>query len=94
MDIEEKTLNSKIKFSYLGLDENSTLVFQVGFECEGSRTYVTNKIPFNSVKIETLLNALELRSWEELPRKFARIRTQGNRIVAIGNVIEDRWFNI
>ena len=94
MDIEERTLNTKIKFSYLGLDENSTLVFQVGFEGPNARTYTTDKVPFASEKVETLLNALELRYWEELPRKFARIKICNNKVVAIGNVIEDKWFNM
>lgn len=84
--------NAKIKFSYLGLDD--ILTFQLGFECGESKPFVTDKIPANTPNIVCLLSVLDLRSWEELPRKFARIKIENNKIVAIGNLIENRWVDL
>ena len=89
---EEKIYNAKIKFSYLGFDETGSLTFQLGFECEGAKVYTTIKCPVDSITIKTILNVLELRSWEELPRKFARIKIHSNKIIGVGNLIEDKWF--
>ena len=83
-----QTLNAKIKFTFLGIEENR-LCYQLGFDIQGNLTVLTDKV-FN-VDIPTLLNTLEVRSWEELPRKFARIKVDGKRVVAVGNLIEDRW---
>ena len=91
---EERILNAKIKFSWLGLEENGSLTFQIGFDCENAKTFITSKNPADIEKIKVLLNVLELRSWEELPRKFARIKLNGTRIVAIGNLIENKWLEL
>ena len=90
-----QVLNAKIKFSYLGIEDNK-LCYQLGFEIQGGTSITTNKYyVHNTVFIEQILNVLEVRSWEELPRKFARIQVDtsnnGKKIIAIGNLIENKW---
>jgi hypothetical protein len=90
----EKIMNAKIKYSFLGI-ENNELFIEIGFECK-SGTISTGKFrPFSWENfIEDLLNTLELQRWEDLPRKYARIRVVDDRILFIGNLIEDRWVTI
>ena len=92
----ETIQNAKIKFSYLGVDEEGTPVFQLGFECRSGFTLVTEKRELVDVAfLAEILNTLEVRSWEELPRKFARVKTNENKkVVEIGNLIEDKWVRI
>ena len=84
--------NAKIKFSSLSLDDK--LTFQIGFECGETKTFVTDKLIAYVEAIELLLKVLEIHSWEELPRKFARIKIDDGKIIAIGNLIENKWMNI
>ena len=88
-------INAKIKFSFLGIDEEGTPLMQIGFDAKNGAQYVTDKVTFVDVSIiRDILNTLEVRSWEELPRKFARIKLDGRRVVAIGNLIEDKWMEV
>ena len=87
-----QTLNAKIKFSFLGVSD--ALCFQLGFDTQGGTTYKTDFIPADVDLITRLLNTLELHSWEELPRKFARIQVSGYQIKAIGNLIENKWIQL
>jgi len=88
-------INAKIKYSFLGVDENSSLYCQIAFEGKNGSSYTTSKIVFSNISfIKDILNTLEVRSWEELSRKFARIKTDDKRVVAIGNLIEDKWVKV
>ena len=94
----EKILNAKIKFTNLSgygyNDNNLTLV--MGFDVEKNQTYQTEKLLINPKQIKTILSVLELNAWEELPRKFARIKVEipGNKIIAVGNLLDERWVNL
>ena len=88
----EKTVNAKIKYSYLGFDEDKLLVIEMGFECELGTVRLDKFEIGDTLFIEDLLDTLELQRWEDLPRKFARIKVnEKNKVVAIGNLIEERW---
>lgn len=92
---ETKIYNAKVKFSYFGFEQDNTVLYlQLGFDYEGG-TLITNKIILNKVdKIIDILKVLDLRSYEELPRKFARIKVVNKKIVEIGNLIENRWIKM
>ncbi len=87
-----QVLNAKIKFSYLGFDvEKKDLQLYIGFDTT-SGFYKTKACKVSYDLITDILNILELNSWEELPRKFARIKVNDRGIInAIGNIIDDRW---
>ena len=90
--------NAKIKYSFLGVDESGALVAYLGFEYKENnewQTIKTNEIVLLDPSfIKDVLNVLEVRSWEELPRKFARIRIDGFKVGAIGNLIEEKWMEV
>lgn len=89
---EPKIYNAKIKFTFLGpIDNFNGMWWQIGFEYEKGVT-ATNKVQLTDTnKIKDILNTLEVRSWEELQRKYARIKVKDKVVVAFGNVIENRW---
>lgn len=96
---EERTLNAKVKFSWLGLKEDGNLAVQIGFDCEGNKGICTSKIPCDHNLIKNIIDTLEIRSWEDLPKKYARIKIKYGeletaKVVAIGNVIEERWVRL
>lgn len=88
-----KIVNAKIKYSYLGFDDNGELTIELGFDCALGTISTGKYCPsFWKSSIEMLLNTLELQRWEDLPRKYARIEINDkNEIIRIGNVIEDKW---
>ena len=90
-----KIYNAKVKFSNLGFDQdNTTIWWQLGFDYEYG-TAITKKVCLKKPdEIANLLNVLDLHSWEELARKFARIEVIGKQAVAIGNLIENKWLRI
>ena len=92
----EKVLNAKIKYSYLGFDEDHELKIQLGFDCELGTVQTTHIEFYDTELVENLLDALELQRWEDLPRKFARIKydTDTKRVVAVGNLIEEEWVSL
>lgn len=92
MNFNGQIYNAKIKFSYLGLcDDGTTLWYQIGFELEDG-TIATEKIRVTSPQqVANLLNVLDLRSWEELPRKYARIKVFEKKVTSIGNIYKSQW---
>lgn len=44
--------------------------------------------------VTTLLKALDVESWEKLPRQLVRAASSGigSQWLALGHIIEDRWF--
>lgn len=86
--------NAKIKFTQSGIGDGDTLVMQIGFELAGGKTVTTNKFVFDGDKMKNILNILELRNWEELPKKYARVALQNERVVQIGNILNNKWIKI
>lgn len=91
---KEKIENAKIKFTQSGIGDGEILVVQIGFELAGGRVVMTNKFAFDGEKMKNILNILELRNWEELPKKYARVALQNERVVQIGNILNDKWIKI
>ena len=90
----EKIENAKIKFTQSGIGDGDSLVMQIGFELAGGKTVMTSKFVFDGDKMKNILNILELRNWEELPKKYARVALQNERVVRIGNILNDKWVKI
>ena len=89
---EPKIYNAKVKFSYFGYKPGELgLYVQLGFDYENG-TVSTNLVQVNDTKIITkILKVLGLQSWEEVSRKFARIKVTDKKVIAVGNLIENVW---
>ena len=91
---KEKIENAKIKFTQSGIGENDNLAMLIGFELSESRTVFTNKFDFDSEKMKNILNVLEVRNWEELPKKYARVCILNEKVVKIGNILNNKWVKL
>ena len=92
---EPKIYNAKIKFSYLGFDQDASMIWwQLGFDCECGSFSTTKVCLYDLKQIANILSVLDLRSWEEVARKFVRIKVSDKQVVAIGNLIENKWIQI
>ena len=40
-----------------------------------------------------LLSTLEVNQWEELEGQYIRVKTEKQKIVAVGHLIKDKWFS-
>lgn len=81
-------INAKIKYSFLGFDPQRELYIKIGFISELEEYNIVGDVD----KISSILNVLDLNQWEEVPRKYCRIKISDNGSVeALGNLIENRW---
>lgn len=92
--MNEIVQNAKIKFTQSGIGDNDTLIMQIGFELAGGKVVSTSKFAFDCEKMKDILNILELRNWEELPKKYARVKVLNDKVVSIGNILNDKWIKI
>lgn len=91
---KEEIYNAKIKFTQSLVGENDNLIIQIGFELAKGRVVTTNKFVLDGEKMKNILNILELRKWEELPRKYARVSVLNEKVIKIGNIINEKWIKI
>lgn len=90
----ERIANAKIKFTQSGIGDGDALVMQIGFELAGGRIVSTPKFAFDGDVMRSILNVLELRNWEELPKKYARVAVMNERVNRIGNILNEKWIRV
>jgi hypothetical protein len=79
--------NARIKYTHFSEE------CKIGFAIQGGKEFET--VYFSPDLIKEVLNTLEVRSWEDLKRKFARIDVSyDNLVIRIGNIIEDKWVSL
>lgn len=91
---KEKIVNAKIKFAQTEIEENNKMVAQIGFELADNKVITTRINDFNIDLMKNILGILELRIWEELPRKYVRLSLEENRVKKIGNILNEKWLKI
>lgn len=42
--------------------------------------------------IKSILDTVGVKAWEDLPGRNIRVKAENNKVYAIGNIIEDTWF--
>ena len=91
---KEIIVNAKIKYTQSGVCEDNSLAMQIGFELAEGKVVSTPKFGFSASKMVEILNILEIRNWEELPKKYARVTILNDKVVKIGNILNDKWIKI
>lgn len=43
--------------------------------------------------IRRILEVVGVSKWEELASKYIRVKADSSKVYAIGNLLEDKWFN-
>lgn len=105
--MESTVVNAKIASTFLGIDADDNMNFLLRLEFDscykGYGAYPLDRpkingnrigIPEGIIAIREILNAVGVMKWEDLAEKYVRVRMLGNEIVAIGNILEDKWVSL
>ena len=98
--------NAIIKSTFLSVDRNILTAYlnieweSMGCDFGGYRMDISSDAEikghaFGSAFIRSILDTLEIESWEALPNTFLRIEHSGPGvgISRIGHIIKDKWFD-
>ena len=102
--------NAKISSTMLGREDHGIMTFMIyidgyGFSC-GIGGYCLDEFSsatqtrvFRSESMEAISKILEVvgvDKWEDLPGKYIRIEYNGlgSTVTKIGNIIEEKWFDL
>lgn len=106
MSYGDETGNAKIESTFLGREDHGIMTFVLdlvgegwgqGFGTYSMDTYNGEKrVPtlFGMAIIMGILDTLEVDSWEKLKGQIVRYKRKSGRIVAIGHIYKEKWFNI
>ena len=110
MERKTEVLNAIIRSTTLGYEDHNIFTFMLHLEGDGwgcgfggyaMDTWSKEqdkRLPtaFGMACVCAVLQTLELDSWEKLPGTAVRAVTEGlgGRIVRLGHLIKDRWFNV
>ena len=100
--------NARIQSTMLGREDHGIMTFMInissdGFYC-GVGGYCLDRFDsakqtrvFRAESMEAISKVLEVvgvDKWEDLPGKYIRFEDNGSIITKIGNIIEEKWFDI
>ncbi|MDD5022281.1 MAG: hypothetical protein PHR82_09175 [Endomicrobiaceae bacterium] len=102
--------NARITGTMLGKEDHGILTFELfldfGGSCCAFGGYAldgydkdTNKRVVKAAGLRAIVEILDcvgVEKWEDLPGKYIRCESDGwgGKIVAIGNILQDKWFRI
>ncbi len=86
-------VNGKIATTFLGRQDHGipTAVLDIDEEHGGSG-FGGFDIRVHTTYVQTLLDALHVPTWERLPGTVIRVFIRRGVYVAVGCILEDRWF--
>lgn len=95
MEIEIK--NAKIEDTMFGFEEHGILTSMIHLDYgdgghQGFGGYSLGKTATDEW-LRGILHTLEVEKWEQLKGKYVRVKIENHRIIAIGNLLKDEWFN-
>ena len=93
--------NGKIDSVRLGVEDHGILTAMVnishdgGGQVFGGYAFSTSLTGKNAcgIFIGKVLRVAGVTWWEDLPGQVVRVKIEGRKIIAIGHVINDHWFN-
>ena len=107
--MRERILNARITNTVITMREQATLTFHVFFEgqcsagiggyCIGHGYLGADEFTAGSsglVAMMKIMDTVGVDCWEDLKGKYIRVVDPGlgNPVTKIGNIIEDKWFDI
>ena len=105
-----KIVNAQITNTFLGIDDHRVMTFYIYIRLQGGSCGIggyslqeyneqQEKITYSDKgldAIKQILDVVGVDSWEELKGKYIRVKDNGwgESIDEIGNLIENKWFNL
>ncbi len=93
---EFKIINAKITNTFLGLEDHGILTaylymeFDIGDQGFGGYALKGQAM---SIFIKGCIDTVSTKSWEDLKGKYVRIKHNHSKILEIGHIMENKWFN-
>lgn len=98
-------INAKITSTFLGREDHGIFTFYLGCDTDGSYRSVggycldykdrdLNKNIYNQKSmalISEIISVVGCNSWEEIKGNYIRLKINGMKVEAIGNIVKDRW---
>ncbi len=89
-------VNAKIINVFVGIEDHGILTSDIQLEGDGWGQsfggYCLSGITM-SIWIKGILDVFEITDWNQLKGMVCRIKSNDEKIVEIGNIIKDKWFN-
>ena len=95
--------NAKIESAMLGYEGHGILTIQITVDygdggCQGFGGYSLGGGKNSSgaalhKHLTGVLNAVGAKEWDELKGMHIRVKLEDGKLVAIGHILEDKWFN-
>jgi hypothetical protein len=102
-----ETKNALIRSTFLGFEDHGIFTFSIGLDYGGSgqsaggyaldsRNKETQKKQGYAYAIDLIseiLNVVGVDTWEDLKGKNIRVMATYDKVIAIGNLLNDKWLN-
>ena len=93
-----KTYNGIIRSTELGFEEQGNFIAYVYIDLEfGTQGFggnILTESKYMKKFIISILGITGVDTWEKLPGTYVRIKDENGILIAIGNIIQDSWFNL
>ena len=91
------TVNARIKSARLYLCDHgvwtSTLHLEWDGFSQGYGGYRMQEGPWMGLWVRGVCEMLGVDDWSKVEGSLVRVRMDGHRIIALGHILEDRWFD-
>lgn len=91
-----ETKNARIRSTFLGKEDHgiptAIVSLDYGVSVQGFGTHDLRYEKYGIPYLMSILETLEVDSWEKLPGTFCRAKADGGKVYAIGHIIKDQWF--
>jgi hypothetical protein len=98
MNLHAEIETAQIERTLIGFEDHGIFAVSLSFKGsgwgQGTGCYALGEMDSLDRFVRGVLGALQVRQWEDLPNTFVRIRRVSDRIVGVGHLMEERWFNI
>lgn len=108
MTNNSEIFNAQIINTFLGIEDHGIMTFSInvkynsftqGFGGYSLDTYVKASdsregLKFGISAIRKILEVMHVNCWEDLPKKYCRVKYEKGVLIAIGNIVDNEWFNI
>lgn len=100
--------NAKIRSTRLGIEDNGIFDFMLHLDYGGTgqgfggyaldeydkllQKRVGHRIGMEAIM--RILDTVGVRNWEDLRGEYIRVRASHDKVEAIGNIVEDKWFSM
>jgi hypothetical protein len=97
--------NAKIKSTTLGFEDHGILTAYIqldysssgqsfgGYGFGATESQLEAQEGFGATFIATILDVIGTDQWEKLPGKYVRVIQDNQKVYAIGNILENKWYS-